>query len=267
MSGWIKIHRRLLQWEWYSDTNTVRLFLHLLLNANYEDKRWRGFEIKRGQLVTGRLKLSEETNLSQQQVRTCLERLKSTNEITIKTTNKYTVITINKYEEYQQTGQENNQEINQQDNQQITNKQPTNNQQITTTKEYKNNKKERNKESIPSIAPNETDVSDSEQKKTAKKAFQRTPINFDFSTGQWENITDADRERWKEAYPACDIKRQLTAAADWLIANPNKLKKNYNRFLANWLSNSQQKGGDIGSRRSSDSGYDRNLLKNYGGCK
>lgn len=150
MSGWIKIHRRILQWEWYSDTNTVRLFLHLLLNANYEDKRWRGFEIKRGQVVTGRLKLSQETNLSEQQVRRCLERLKSTNEITIKATNKYTIITINKYEEYQHTAQENNQEINQQDNQQITNKQPTNNQQITTTKEIKKEKKykERKEERI-----------------------------------------------------------------------------------------------------------------------
>jgi len=117
------------------------------------------------------------------------------------------------------------------------------------------------------IAQNETDVSDSEQEKENVKPSRKPSINFDFSTGQWENITDADRERWKEAYPACDIKRQLTAAADWLIANPNKLKKNYNRFLANWLSNSQQKGGDIGSKRSSDSGYDRNLLKNYGGCK
>jgi DnaD/phage-associated family protein len=129
-NGFIVINKKILKWEWYQDTNTVRLFLHLLLIANWEDKRWQGIEIKRGQLVTGRKSLAKSTGLSEQQIRTSLNKLISTNEITKTTTNKYTVITINNYNKYQ--------DYNRQNNQQITNNQPTNNQQITTTKQINN---------------------------------------------------------------------------------------------------------------------------------
>ena len=33
MSGWIKLHRKITEWEWYSDANTFRVFMHLLLTA------------------------------------------------------------------------------------------------------------------------------------------------------------------------------------------------------------------------------------------
>ena len=42
MEGWIKLHRQILDWEWYDDINVKVLFLHLLLTANYEDKKWQG---------------------------------------------------------------------------------------------------------------------------------------------------------------------------------------------------------------------------------
>lgn len=148
MDGWIKIHRRLLDWEWYDDNNVVRVFLHLLLTANYEPKKWHGQTIERGTLITGRIALAQETNLSEQQVRTALKKLESTGEITTKSTNQFTIITICNYERYQTTEtaeQPTNQPAN---NQQITNEQPTDNQRITTTKEIKKDKKERTEENI-----------------------------------------------------------------------------------------------------------------------
>ena len=33
MSGWIKIHRKITEWEWYDDVNTFRLFMHLILKS------------------------------------------------------------------------------------------------------------------------------------------------------------------------------------------------------------------------------------------
>ena len=101
MDGWIKLHRKFLEWEWFHNEEMVRLFIHLLLTANYADKKWNGILVKRGQVLTGRKKLSEGTGLSEQEIRTCLSRLKSTSEITIKSTNKYSIITINKYDDYQ----------------------------------------------------------------------------------------------------------------------------------------------------------------------
>lgn len=127
MEGFIVLHRKMLDWEWYDDTNMVRLWLHLLLMANFREKSWHGQKIKRGQLVTGREELANQTGLSVQQVRTCLDRLINCGCITKKTTNRYTLITICKYSKYQDVPEKNNQLS--------TNYQPTINQQITTTKQ------------------------------------------------------------------------------------------------------------------------------------
>lgn len=123
--GWIKLHRQILNWEWYSDTNTFRLFIHLLLTANFKDQKYQGKLIKKGSLLTGRDKLSYETGLSVREVRTCLERLKLTNEIAIKSNSKGTEIQIVNYDKYQIETNE------------MTNKRPTNDQQTTTIKERK----------------------------------------------------------------------------------------------------------------------------------
>lgn len=107
----------------------MRLFLHLLLKANHKDKSYRGTLIKKGMLLTGRDLLAKETGLSIQQIRTAINKLKSTNEITIKTNKQGSVIQIVKYEEYQIVTNI------------VTNKQPDSNQQLTTNKNVKKEKK------------------------------------------------------------------------------------------------------------------------------
>lgn len=132
-NGWIKIHRTLLEWEWYDDNNTKILFLHLLLKANHKDKRYRGKLVRQGSLLTSREQLSDETNLSVRQVRTALTRLKLTNEIAIVSTRQGTEIQLIKYSEYQLSDQRNDQQVN--------HKRPTSDPQVTSNK---NVKKERN---------------------------------------------------------------------------------------------------------------------------
>lgn len=100
--SWIKLYRKLLDWEWYKNVNTTRVFIHLLLRANVEDRVWKGVAVNRGQFITSIENLAKETHLSFQQTRTALHNINSTSDITIKTTNKYTLITINKYNDYQQ---------------------------------------------------------------------------------------------------------------------------------------------------------------------
>jgi hypothetical protein len=133
MSGWIKIHRQILEWEWYSDTNTFRVFLHLLLKANHKEKKYRGMDLKIGTIITSRDILAMETGLSVRQVRTSLDKLKTTNELTIKTSSQGTIIEVVNYAKYQLTTNE------------TANERPTNDQQTTTNK---NDKKEKNERSI-----------------------------------------------------------------------------------------------------------------------
>ena len=122
MEGWICLHRKLLNWQWYSDTNVKVLFIHLLLKANYEDKVWKNIVIKKGQLVTSISKLAEETRQTIRQTRVALDKLKMTNEITVKTTNKYTLITIEKYGNYQGIENKNDKPNDKENDKQMTNK-------------------------------------------------------------------------------------------------------------------------------------------------
>lgn len=135
--GWICMHRDLKNWEWYKEPATCKLFIHLLLEANHSDGSHKGTIVKTGQIKTGRHLLSYETGLSEQQVRTSLKRLKSTNEITIKAFSKYSIISITNWAKYQSKGYE--QPATQPTtNQQLTSNQPATNQQLTTNNNVNN---------------------------------------------------------------------------------------------------------------------------------
>ena len=137
--GWIKLHRKFEDWEWFNNSEMVHLFIYLLLNANHEDGKWRGIDIKRGQILTGLHTLNEHTKISIQKLRTCLSKLEKTGEINKQTTNKYSIITIINYDSYQGYQQTNNNQPN---------KQLTNNQQTTNNKqEYKEGIELKNRES------------------------------------------------------------------------------------------------------------------------
>lgn len=133
--GWICLHRKMIDWEWFSKPEMVQLFIFLLLRASVKEAKWQGLVIKRGQLVTSVASISTATKLTAQKIRTCLQRLEDSGQIERKTTNRFTVITICNYESYQDK-QDNEQQTN---NKQVTNKQQTNNKQVTTYKQYNNN--------------------------------------------------------------------------------------------------------------------------------
>lgn len=101
MNGWIKIHRKIQQWTWWHHAHTLQVFLYLLLNANNKPTKYKGKSVERGQLLTSRRSMARHTGLSEQQVRTALQHLASTDEIRIETNNRYSTITICKYEDYQ----------------------------------------------------------------------------------------------------------------------------------------------------------------------
>lgn len=101
LNGFIKLHRKLLAWEWYSDINVRVLFLHCLLRANHKPERFLGTLIGKGQFATSLDHLAKECNLTVRQTRTALSKLKTTGELTSKTTSRYTVITINNWDKWQ----------------------------------------------------------------------------------------------------------------------------------------------------------------------
>jgi DNA-binding transcriptional regulator PaaX len=138
--GFLKLHRKIVDWEWYSDIKVKSLYIDLLLHANIEDKKWQGKVIKKGQQITSIEHLSIRNGMSKQEVRTALDKLVKSGNINKQTTNKYTLITIDKYDIFNPLQQAEQQTTNNQ----ITNEQQTNNKQSTTTKELKEFKNDKN---------------------------------------------------------------------------------------------------------------------------
>lgn len=99
--GHINLHRKILDWEWYGDVNTCRLFIHMLLKANWKEGKFRGTTVPRGSFVSSLDKLSKEISLTKRELRTAISHLKMTGELTVKTTNRYSVFTVENYSLYQ----------------------------------------------------------------------------------------------------------------------------------------------------------------------
>ena len=183
-STFIKIDRNITEWRWYQNANTFRVFIHLLLKANINDKDFENITIHRGEFATSRENLAKALGLSVQQTRTALEHLKSTGEITIKRYSKFQVISVINYDFYQsfyENQPANQPTINQQStnnqptiNQQSTNNQPSNNHQSTTIKEYKERKEskeckeEKNKGKMADEPPSPIHTPDEEKPKNKK---------------------------------------------------------------------------------------------------
>ena len=164
----IKVYRKLLDWEWYTDVNTKTLFLHCLLRANWKAGEWHGIHFDEGEFITSLPKISKETGLSIRQARTALSRLETTGELSSKTTGKVTdratgkttdknlnkcrIITVNNWNSYQgidrQSDRQNDRQDDSQNDRQRVN-QTTGKRQATcqsNDSRYKNIKNIRTKE-------------------------------------------------------------------------------------------------------------------------
>lgn len=105
MSGWIKLHRRLLDNAVASSPSYGWLWVTLLLLANHEDKSfiWNKQKMicKAGQILTGRNALASQTGISATTVERILTYLESEHQIGQQKTSKFRLITILKWDEYQ----------------------------------------------------------------------------------------------------------------------------------------------------------------------
>lgn len=99
--GFVSLHRKMIEWEWYKNSVVKDLFIHCLLRANHKAQRWQGIVVERGEFITSLPNLAIETGMSIRSVRTALGHLEDTGEIKRESTNQYTKITVNNYNNYQ----------------------------------------------------------------------------------------------------------------------------------------------------------------------
>lgn len=128
--SFIKIDRNIINWQWFKKPNHLIVWIYILVNANYQDGFFQGVEVKRGELAISYKNLAKNTGLSVQNVRTVIEHLISTGELTRRGHHDFTVLSVVNYDKYQHR---------QQAKQHPANTQPTCNQHAT-------NNNQRNKE-------------------------------------------------------------------------------------------------------------------------
>ena len=179
MGNFIKIDRKILEWEWYRNEHTKNVFLHCLLKANWKDSKFEGKEVPRGSFITSIKKIALELDLTEDEVKTALKHLLKTGELTKQTTNKYTVITVSNYELYQEVAKQ-NQNNSQTDTEPLPNNSTSITNLLPTIEEYKEGEedKEVKKESkednnTPPVSPSQGEAD------TPKKSKRFVPPTVD----------------------------------------------------------------------------------------
>lgn len=186
MSGWIKLHRSLLDWEWYDDINARILLIHLLISVNYEDKKWKGTLVKKGSMILSWSTLSLGCGLTIKQCRTAMKKLEDSGEVARQVASKWQVISLVKWEKLQQ---------NDLDEGSVLGKQKAvegqaKGRQRATTKEYNN---------IKNIRSKEEDRGEPQKKDFNKKDFRKSLLELGADETHVEDWFKA-RDKKKSVY-------------------------------------------------------------------
>lgn len=181
MSGYVKIYRTLMSKGYYSDSEYVHLWVHLLMKATYCKKEYlfnnKIEHLKPGQFITGRHSLVKETGINRSKIERILKCFESEHQIEQQTTNKFRIISILNWDEYQNDEQQNEQPVS---SQRAASEQP-----VSTIKKEKKEKKEKN------IYADSVSMTENEYKKLlsengeyiTKKAIQLLS-NYKLSSGK-----------------------------------------------------------------------------------
>ncbi len=204
----------------------VHLWLHLIFKANHEGKEflWNGktIDIKRGQIITGRSKLSLETGINESNVERILNYFKNEQQIEQQSFSKFRLITIKKYGEYQKIEQENEQQMN---SRRTADEQQMNTNKNVRIKELKNEKKREGEyeggSSLTLASPTPSEISElffqdeSTQENTIRYFMEMgVPVStakqeiLKFISYWTEPNKSGTRQRW-QMEKTFDVKRRL----------------------------------------------------------
>ena len=138
--GYVKLWRKSIEGGWLSNSKLWVFWCWCLMKASYKEYDlivgFQKIHLMPGDFIFGRKKTAKELKQTERSIRTCVDFLKTSGNLTIKTTNKFSVISIVNWNTYQ--SEEN---INDHQNDQpLTNKRPATDHK-QECKELKNVKK------------------------------------------------------------------------------------------------------------------------------
>ncbi len=234
-NGFILLHRNILNWRWFKDANTFRVFIYLLLQANYEPRDFETMTIGRGQLVTSYPKISDILGISEAQARTAIKHLKATGEITVKQTPKFSVVTVNNYDLYQS--------LDNQNNRQITVKEQPSDSQMTAM-EYNKQSNESNKVNTP---PTPSKGENAHKKRTSKPKIDKTMF------AEFVSMTDDEYTSLVAKLGEQGTNRCIEILDNYKGASGKKYSSDY-RAILNWVISRYEEERNRGGNFNGNSG-------------
>ena len=207
-NGYIKLHRKIIDWCWYKKPLTKHLFEHLLIIANIKDSNYEKITIKRGQCVASIRSLALNTGLSEREVRTALKHLKETQEVTQTVYPKFSVFTINNYDLYQG------------ETQTVTSERHTSDTVATRKRQHNKN--------------NKNDKKNKEEKEYVGSENALT-LNYN-SFGEFSHVSLTDEQHNKLITEYGEIKTALyIRKLDEYIEQTDKVYKNHYLTIKTWI--------------------------------
>jgi len=245
--SYIKLFRKMKDWEWYKDNNTKSLFLHCLIEANYQDNEWQGILIKRGSFVTSLFNLSRDLGISIQSLRTSFSKLKKSKNLTYESTNKYSIVTVCNFETYQS-----DKITKQQASQQTTNKQSTSNQQATNNniriEELKNGRIEEKENEIDESISQKSDesicepeIGKPEKPKKAKKLPDTYEEGFEVFKDWAEKKIKGFKNQPDYQIDIDRITLEYESCYNWMKDNPTRYTSIWSKRMRDWVTDSLKK--------------------------
>jgi len=223
--GYVKMWRKSIEGGWLTNHKLWAFWCWCLIKASHKEcdviVGYQKVHLMPGDFIFGRKTASKELGMSERSIRTILDFLKSSQNLTIKTTNKFSIISIINWSTYQQDAEQNDQ----QNDQPPTSHRPATDQPVATNKNVKN------------VKNNNT---------SSPEQFISIPIQRGLEYPIFYSMV----EEWKNLYPKVDVEQQLREIRGWNLSHTTKRKTKAGilKHITSWLSREQNKlGADNGN--------------------
>lgn len=244
-NGYMKLFRKISEWEWYDDPVTFKVFLHFLITARWQDGSWHGIEIKRGEVLESLPSIALKNGLTVRNVRTAIQHLIDTNSVTIRKVGRCHIYNVSEYDKYQVR-----QDFRQENDREVTENRQDSDRKVTAHKERKESK-EGKKERV--LRESKDSLSQSDQIAHGMEAnVEAIPL----TDGTEWRPTVSEYDEYCRLYPSVDVFDSFRRMRAWSLSNPTKKKtrNGVKRFVNTWLSKEQDNSGKA-STKGSGSAY------------
>jgi hypothetical protein len=267
-NGWVSLHRKILQSPIFNKPpEYFKVWIYLLLNVDHQNGigffSWNNIKndchVTNSQLKKCFIFMEKEQMISRKKLPRGVEitilnwdkyqhtqNERPTERPTMRPTKRPTETTNEISNNADNQGRENLKETNYETNKETKNETTHNTiNKISTISKEKDINNIRNSDFSNSSLKDEKDLKDITPLLSAppSKLAKSQPIMFNEQTLKLENIPIEKLNKWKETFN-CDVDIEIKKMEVWLSANPERRKKNYEKFIYNWLSKASEKSSN-----------------------